>query len=105
MFGGEVNEDIKGTATKYKKCSSIFKGSKIIVHTCEDWQCINAHNCGIFLHKNCALGLVDTFSKWPEVHFTTIDYATLMIKALGKMSNRERVAHESVTDNRTYFVT
>ena len=48
--------------------------------------------------------LIDSYSKWPEVYFTTTDNAAFTTKALHKVSSRVGVPTALVTDNGTHFM-
>ena len=71
--------------------------------SCEIWQRIHADYCGPFLNKFYALVVVDSYSRWPEVYFTTHPTAKFTQQALRKLFNREGVPMVLVTDNGTHF--
>lgn len=71
----------------------------------EAWQRIHADYCGPFLGKYYALVVIDSYSKWPEVFFTTTATANFTITALRKLFSREGVPMVLVTDNGTHFTT
>ncbi|WP_353806028.1 integrase catalytic domain-containing protein [Acinetobacter baumannii] len=67
------------------------------------WQRVHADYCGPFLSKYYALIIVDSYSKWPEVIFTTSFTAEFTTQALRKVYILEGVPSVLVTDNGTHF--
>ena len=71
--------------------------------SCEIGQRIHADDCGPFLGTFYALVVVDSYSRWPEVYFTTHPTAQFTQQALRKLFSHEDVPMVSVTDNGTHF--
>ncbi|VDP67654.1 unnamed protein product [Echinostoma caproni] len=69
----------------------------------ESWQIIHVDYCGPFFNKYYALVIVDSYSRWPEVYFTTTPSSEFTIRALRKTFSREDVPHAIVTDNGSHF--
>jgi hypothetical protein len=103
----EINEDITQRAKNCSQCINkiVSKPSKWTPWplSCESWQRIHADYCGPFLGKYYALIIIDSFSKWPEVFFTTNPNAEFTMQALRKTFSREGVPVALVTDNGTHF--
>ena len=103
----ELNSDLVKIAKDCVDCLHKIKSktSKWIPWpaSCEAWQRIHADYCGPFLDKYYALIVIDSYSKWPEVYFTTSATAEFTIHALRKVFSREGVPAVLVTDNGTHF--
>lgn len=69
----------------------------------EAWQRVHVDYCGPFLGNVYALVVIDSFSKWPEVFFTSSPTAEFTIHALRKSFSREGVPLVLVTDNGSHF--
>ncbi|CAH8653056.1 unnamed protein product [Schistosoma rodhaini] len=102
----EINADICRTANNCEKCHKLkslpSKWTPWPVSS-EAWQRIHADYCGPFLGKYYALVIIDSFSKWPEVFFTTSPNSDFTIQALRKVFSREGVPMVLVTDNGSHF--
>lgn len=69
----------------------------------EAWERLHIDYCGPFLGKYYALVVIDSYSKWPEVFFTTSASSTFTIQALRKLFSREGVPIVLVSDNGSHF--
>lgn len=67
------------------------------------WQRVHADYCGPFVNGKYALVIIDSFSKWPEVFFTSSPSAAFTIHALRKVFSREGIPTVLVTDNGSHF--
>ena len=67
------------------------------------WQRVHADYCGPFLNKYYALVIIDSYSKWPMVYFTTSASASFSHRAFRKAFSQEGVPQVLVTDNGTHF--
>ena len=102
-----INKDIADFARNCQQCHS----SKPLSHTNTiPWpvsympmQRIHADFCGPFLQKYYALVIEDSFSRFPEVFFTTNATAEFTQEALRKFFAREGIAQTMVTDNGPHF--
>ena len=103
----EIDADIRHMATSCDKCQHkiTYQPSNWTPWplSYEGWQRIHADYCGPFLNKYYALVLIDSYSKWPEVFFTTNATADFTMRALRKTFSREGVPIALVTDNGTHF--
>ncbi|CAH8520976.1 unnamed protein product [Schistosoma guineensis] len=102
----EINADICRTANNCEKCHQLKNHPSKWVPwpvSSEAWQRIHADYCGPFLGKYYALVVIDSFSKWPEVFFTTSPNSDFTIQALRKVFSREGVPLVLVTDNGSHF--
>ncbi|CAH8542619.1 unnamed protein product [Schistosoma intercalatum] len=102
----EINADICRTANNCEKCRQLKSHPSKWVPwpvSSEAWQRIHADYCGPFLGKYYALVVIDSFSKWPEVFFTTSPNSDFTIQALRKVFSREGVPLVLVTDNGSHF--
>ena len=70
----------------------------------EYWQRWHEDYFVPFLGRYYAVILIDPYSKWAEVCYTTTDNAAFTTKALHKMSSRVGVPTALVTDNGTHFM-
>ncbi|CAH8489243.1 unnamed protein product [Schistosoma turkestanicum] len=90
----EIKADICRTANNCVMCHKLknqhLKWTPWPVSS-EAWQRIHADYCGPFLGKYYALVVIDSFSKWPEVFFTTSPNSDITIQALRKVFSREGV--------------
>ncbi|VDP86287.1 unnamed protein product [Echinostoma caproni] len=69
----------------------------------ESWQRIHVDYCGPFFNKYYALVIVDSYSLWLEVYFTTTPSSEFTIQTLRKTFSKEGVPHAIVTDNGSHF--
>ncbi|VDP93708.1 unnamed protein product [Echinostoma caproni] len=67
------------------------------------WQRVHLDFCGPFLNRYYALVLIDSYSKWPEVFFTTTPTTSFVIQVLRKCFSREGIPQVLVTDNGSQF--
>ena len=67
------------------------------------WQRVHMDFCGPFMNRYYALVLIDSFSKWPEVFFTTTPTTSFVIQVLRKCFSREGIPQVLVTDNGSQF--
>ena len=72
-------------------------------NTYEPMSRIHADYCGPFLGKYYALIIEDSFSRYPEVFFTTSATANFTMTALRKFFTREGIPQTLVTDNGQHF--
>ncbi|CAH8647132.1 unnamed protein product [Schistosoma intercalatum] len=102
----EINADICRTANNCEKCHQLKNHPSKWVPwpvSSEAWQRIHADYCGPFLGKYYALVVIDSFSKRPEVFFTTSSNSDFTIQALRRVFSREGVPLVLVTDNGSHF--
>lgn len=71
--------------------------------TYQPMQRVHADYCGPFLGRHYALVVEDSYSKFPEVFFTTHATAGFTKEALQKFFAREGIAQVLVTDNGSHF--
>ena len=103
----EIDSDICRTANSCLNCQHKIRNlpSKWVPWplSTESWQRVHADYCGPFLKHYYALVVIDSFSKWPDVFFTTSPTAEFSQSALRKLFSREGVPNVLVTDNGTHF--
>ncbi|CAH8499798.1 unnamed protein product [Schistosoma intercalatum] len=90
----EINADICRTANNCEKCHQLKNHPSRWMPwpvSSETWQRIHADYCGPFLGKYYEVVVIDSFSKWPEVFFTTSPNSDFTIQALRKVFSREEV--------------
>ena len=101
-----INADISKTAKECSKCKH-----KPITHphlspwplAYRPWQRIHADYCGPFLKKYYALIVIDSYSKWPEIFWTSSASSQFTQTALRRCFSREGIPQVLVTDNGTPF--
>ena len=103
----ELNADLCRIAKSCKDCTHKSRASPSQwtpwPMSSESWQRVHADYCGPFLDKYYALIIIDSYSRWPEVYFTTSANADFTITAFSKTFSREGVPHAVVTDNGSHF--
>jgi hypothetical protein len=69
----------------------------------QPWQTLHADLCGPFLSGESLLVMVDTCSRWPEVHVMKSTTSTAIIKCMKTTFATHGIPHEIVTDNGPQF--
>ena len=67
------------------------------------WQTLHADLCGPFPSGESLLVMVDTCSRWPEVHVMKSTTSTAIIKCMKTTFATHGIPHEIVTDNGPQF--
>lgn len=68
------------------------------------WQTLHADLCGPFPTGESLLVMVDTCSRWPEVHILKSTTSTVIIKHMKTTFATHGIPHEIVTDNGPQFI-
>jgi transposase InsO family protein len=69
----------------------------------QPWQTLHADLCGPFPSGESLLVMVDTCSRWPEVHVMKSTRSTAIIKCMKTTFATHGIPHEIVTDNGPQF--
>ncbi|CAB3980227.1 uncharacterized protein K02A2.6-like [Paramuricea clavata] len=69
----------------------------------QPWQTLHANLCGPFPSGESLLVMVDTCSRWPEVHVMKSTTSTAIIKCMKTTFATHGIPHEIVTDNGPQF--
>ena len=70
----------------------------------QPWQTLHADLCGPFPSGESLLVMVDTCSRWPEVHVMKSTTSTAIIKCMKTTFSTHGIPHEIVTDNGPQFI-
>jgi transposase InsO family protein len=102
----ELSSDIRTYVEQCRACASNTHRRTKSLHpwpvTFAPWQRLHIDYAGP-LFGHWALIVVDSFSKWPEILFTTSASSEFTVRALRRIFAREGIPHVVVSDNGTHF--